>query len=85
MSLFIAVGIDPERCRAGQPCAACVTACPVNIFETRHGLAEVIGANEDECILCDLCLQKCPTDAIAIHKLYSDEVGMAASLAEGSA
>jgi NAD-dependent dihydropyrimidine dehydrogenase PreA subunit len=36
--------------------------------------------NEDECILCDLCLQRCPTDAIAIHKLYSDEVLTAASL-----
>jgi Na+-translocating ferredoxin:NAD+ oxidoreductase RNF subunit RnfB len=34
----------------------------------------VVGLHEDECTLCDLCLQRCPTDAIAIHKLYSGEV-----------
>ena len=80
MSLFIAVNLDLTRCRAGQPCAACVTACPVTIFESRGDLAAVIGVNEDECMLCDLCLERCPTDAIAIHKIYSDEVRTAASL-----
>jgi NAD-dependent dihydropyrimidine dehydrogenase PreA subunit len=80
MSLFIAVSVDPERCRAAQPCHACITVCPVTIFEQRGSVAGVIGANEDECMLCDLCLERCPTDAIAIHKLYADEVRTAASL-----
>lgn len=80
MSLFVAVSVDQARCRAGQPCSACTAVCPVNIFEGRNGLAGVIGENEDECILCDLCLERCPTDAIAIHKLYSDEVRSGASL-----
>lgn len=80
MSLFIAVKLDLTRCQAGQPCTACITACPVAIFESRGDLAAVIGANEDECMLCDLCLERCPTDAIAIHKLYADEVRTAASL-----
>ena len=79
MSLFIAVHVDEGRCRKGQPCTACIAVCPVSIFEGRSGLAGVIGNNEDECILCDLCLQRCPTDAIAIHKLYSGEVLTTAS------
>jgi NAD-dependent dihydropyrimidine dehydrogenase PreA subunit len=79
MSQFIAVCVDEGRCRAGQPCTACIAVCPVSIFEGRSSLAGVVGENEDECILCDLCLQRCPTDAIAIDKLYSGEVLTAAS------
>ena len=74
MSLFIAVHVDEARCRKGQPCTACIAVCPVSIFEGSNGLAGAVGAYEDECILCDLCLQRCPTDAITIHKLYSGEV-----------
>lgn len=71
MGLFIAVEISEERCRAGQPCRACVEACPVNIFAGGHpALARAMTEEEDECTLCDLCLQKCPTDAIGIVKLY---------------
>jgi NAD-dependent dihydropyrimidine dehydrogenase PreA subunit len=80
MSLFIAVRLDAGRCGAGQPCTACVDVCPVGIFAGRNGLAGVVADNQDECILCDLCLMRCPTDAIAIHKVYSDEVRTAATL-----
>ena len=79
MSLFIAVHVDEARCQKGQPCTACIVVCPVSIFEGRNGLAGVVRAHEDECILCDLCLQRCPTDAIAIHKLYADEILTTAS------
>gem|GEM_PF-289110 len=79
MSLFIAVRVDEGRCRAGQPCTACIAVCPVSIFEGRNGLAGVVGENEDECILCDLCLQRCPMDAVAIRKLYAGEILTTAS------
>lgn len=79
MSLFIAVHVDEARCRKGQPCTACIAVCPVSIFEGSNGLAGVVEAHEDECILCDLCLRRCPTDAIVIHKLYSGEVLTTAS------
>ena len=80
MSLFIAVEVDADRCRKGQPCTACVTVCPVSIFRAQGGLAEVVGENEDECTLCDLCLQRCPTDAITIRTLYANEERTAASV-----
>jgi NAD-dependent dihydropyrimidine dehydrogenase PreA subunit len=73
MSLFIAVSVDPDRCRTGQPCTACSAACPVNVFERRNELATIVAANEDECILCDLCLERCPSDAITIEKLYTGQ------------
>jgi len=74
MSLFVAVRVDDGRCRAGQPCTACVSVCPVSVFQAQNGLAAVVGENEDECTLCDLCLQRCPTDAISIRTLYANEV-----------
>jgi NAD-dependent dihydropyrimidine dehydrogenase PreA subunit len=83
MSLFVSVRVDDDRCRAGQPCTACVGVCPVSIFEAQNGLAVVVGANEDECTLCDLCLQRCPTDAITIRTLYANEERPARSIHEG--
>ncbi len=73
MSLFIAVTVDGDRCRAGQPCTACSAVCPVAVFAPAGELAAVTGANEDECILCELCLERCPTDAITIQKLYTGQ------------
>lgn len=74
MGMFIQVLVTEERCRAGQPCTACVDTCPVNIFAWPEGasIAQVVPEAEDECILCDLCLEKCPTDAIMIRKLYEE-------------
>ena len=73
MSLFVAVHVDDDRCRAGQPCTACIAVCPVSIFRVEGGLAAIVEDNEDECTLCDLCLERCPTDAITIRTLYADE------------
>jgi len=80
MSLFVSVHVDEDRCRSGQPCAACITVCPVSIFRAQGGLAEVVEENEDECTLCDLCLQRCPSDAITIRTLYADETRTGATV-----
>ncbi len=80
MSLFVSVHVDDDRCREGQPCTACIIVCPVSIFRGQGGLAAVAQENEDECTLCDLCLQRCPTDAIAIRTLYADETRTGASV-----
>lgn len=72
MGMFIEVLVSDERCRAGQPCQECVRICPVSIFAWPDGasIASIVPEAEDECILCDLCLQKCPTEAITIGRLY---------------
>ncbi|MBI4300219.1 MAG: 4Fe-4S binding protein [Chloroflexi bacterium] len=68
--MFIELKIDIDRCRAGQPCRACIESCPVDIFVATDGLAAVVADNQDECTLCDLCLQRCPTEAVTLTKLY---------------
>ena len=72
MSEFIRLNIDLERCTGNAKCGKCIKVCPVNIFKSNGDYPKVEGANEDECTLCDLCLQGCEVDAITIHKLYEE-------------
>ncbi|MBV1737527.1 MAG: ferredoxin [Desulfarculus sp.] len=51
-------------------CGECVKVCPVRIFEGEHGIPSIVQGNEDECILCDQCLEGCAKDAISISKKY---------------
>ncbi|MBU1276626.1 MAG: 4Fe-4S binding protein [Proteobacteria bacterium] len=70
MGYFVEVEISPDKCAGLQECGACVKVCPVNIFEKRGGMPGVVATNEDECILCDLCLDECAPGAITIGKKY---------------
>jgi len=70
MGVFIRVTIDPEKCVGPEKSGACVAICPVNIFEARGDWVAVQEENEDECTLCNLCIDKCPTSAFSIRKLY---------------
>jgi len=72
MSEFIKIDIDMHRCLGIEKCGKCIQVCPVNIFSSNSDYPEVVKANEDECTLCNLCLQGCETDAITIHKLYEE-------------
>jgi NAD-dependent dihydropyrimidine dehydrogenase PreA subunit len=48
-----------------------VEVCPVNIFDVdADGKAVVVAENEDECVLCDLCVQAAPAGQVRIVKLY---------------
>lgn len=70
MGIFIRVEIDDKKCLGPEKCGECVRICPVNIFEVKSGNIAVKEENEDECILCNLCLDKCKPSAISIKKLY---------------
>lgn len=70
MGLFIEVDIIEERCMGIADCGACIRICPVNIFEGKQGIPRIVPKNEDECILCDQCLEECAKDAIDITKKY---------------
>lgn len=70
MSEFIKVEIHFSKCVGIDHCGKCCTVCPVNIFQKNGDLPEVIEENQDECTLCDLCMQGCSEDAITIWKLY---------------
>jgi len=72
MGIFIQVEITPESCVGIKNCGQCIGVCPVNIFKQGEILPTVDEANEDECTLCELCLQACEPHAITIGKLYDD-------------
>jgi ferredoxin len=71
MGIFIRVDIDDKKCLGAEKSGACVRICPVNIFEVKGKKVVVKEENEDECILCNLCLDKCQPSAISIKKLYT--------------
>ena len=68
MGIFIKVEIDQGKCLGPEKSGECVRICPVNIFEVKEGRVIINEENEDECILCNLCLEKCQPKAIAIKK-----------------
>lgn len=72
--MFIRVEIDPAATKDYELAKKLVEVCPVNIFSTSLvGSAEIVEANLDECVLCDLCVQAAPPGAVKVHKLYSGE------------
>ncbi|MGD9031405.1 MAG: 4Fe-4S dicluster domain-containing protein [Desulfobacteraceae bacterium] len=73
MGEFIKVEIDFSTCVGIAECGGCVKVCPVNIFGKEGDDPSVIESNEDECTLCDLCIQACTPKAITIRKLYEDK------------
>ena len=72
MSMFIKVEVTPEA--ASQPDLAkkLVEVCPVDIFALDGDKLRVVEDNEDECVLCDLCLQAAPDGQVKVIKLYEE-------------
>ena len=73
-SMFIRVEIDPDAAADRELAKKLVEVCPVNIFDLdTEGNAIVVPENEDECVLCDLCVQAAPAGRVRVHRLYSGE------------
>jgi NAD-dependent dihydropyrimidine dehydrogenase PreA subunit len=69
--MFIRVEVDPEAAADRELAKKLVDVCPVNIFELdADGKAVVVAENEDECVLCDLCVEAAPPGQVRIVKLY---------------
>jgi NAD-dependent dihydropyrimidine dehydrogenase PreA subunit len=45
-------------------------ACPVDIFAASDEGVEIVRANLDECVLCELCLDAAAPGAVRVVKLY---------------
>ena len=73
-AMFIEIEVDEPV--ASDPAAAkeLAAVCPVDIFADAGGRVEIVEANLDECILCELCIHASPPGTVKVHKLYSDEV-----------
>ena len=71
MAMFIRVEIDPEAAADAELAEKLAEVCPVNIFDLDvEGKAVVVAENEDECVLCDLCVQAAAPGRVRIVKLY---------------
>jgi NAD-dependent dihydropyrimidine dehydrogenase PreA subunit len=71
--IFIAVEVDDQAAADTELARRLTEACPVDIFAQQlDGSLEIVEQNLDECVLCRLCLDASPQDAVKIVKLYDD-------------
>ncbi len=70
--IFIDVEVAPEARTDPELAKKLEEACPVNIFAAAPSGVEVVEANLDECILCELCVKTAPPGAVRVVKLYDD-------------
>lgn len=68
MGLFITVKLNSEKCPSD--CKICAEVCSMKILAPGQNKIEVNPVEEDECILCDMCIERCPKGAIEIVKNY---------------
>jgi NAD-dependent dihydropyrimidine dehydrogenase PreA subunit len=71
---FIGIEVDDAVTGDAELAQRLEDACPVDIYVNAGGSVEIVHDNVDECILCALCIQASPPDAVRVHKLYSGEV-----------
>jgi NAD-dependent dihydropyrimidine dehydrogenase PreA subunit len=69
--MFIRVEVEPAAAADPELAKKLAEVCPVDIFGLDgEGKARVVEENEDECVLCDLCVQAAPPGQVRIVKLY---------------
>jgi len=68
--VFIDVEVDDAVAADRELCAKLEEVCPVDIFKVGESGLEIVDANLDECVLCELCLDAAPAGSVAVKKLY---------------
>jgi NAD-dependent dihydropyrimidine dehydrogenase PreA subunit len=76
--LFIAVEVDDAAAADAELAKKLTEACPVDIYaQSGDGTLELVEKNLDECVLCRLCLDASPPDAVKVIKLYDGSAVLA--------
>jgi NAD-dependent dihydropyrimidine dehydrogenase PreA subunit len=68
--LFIDVQVSDDVARDPKLAIKLEESCSVDIFKAGDNGVEIVEANLDECVLCDLCLAVAPKGSVRIVKLY---------------
>jgi NAD-dependent dihydropyrimidine dehydrogenase PreA subunit len=71
--VFIDVEVSPEVAADAALAAKLTEVCPVDIFAVVDGRLQLVEANLDECVLCELCINAAPSGTVTVKKLYSGE------------
>ena len=69
-ALFIDVKVADDVRKDAALAAKLEEVCPVSIFHATDDGVEILEANLDECVLCDLCLEAAPDGKVQVIKLY---------------
>jgi len=69
--VFIDVKVSDAVAKDAELAKKLTEVCAVDIFAQKSdGSLEVVEANLDECVLCDLCIEAAPTGGVEVVKLY---------------
>jgi NAD-dependent dihydropyrimidine dehydrogenase PreA subunit len=68
--VFIDVAVDASLAGDAALAAKLEEVCPVDIFKATGSGVELVEANLDECVLCNLCVDAAPEGAVRVVKLY---------------
>jgi NAD-dependent dihydropyrimidine dehydrogenase PreA subunit len=68
--VFIDVEVEAAAAGDAELAKKLEEVCPVDIFKATEGGVEIVAANLDECVLCDLCVDAAPEGAVRVVRLY---------------
>jgi NAD-dependent dihydropyrimidine dehydrogenase PreA subunit len=68
--VFIDVEVDASIAGDAELAKKLEEVCPVDIFAATDSGVEIVAANLDECVLCNLCVDAAPDGAVRVIKLY---------------
>lgn len=70
---FIGIEVADDHVEDAALAAKLEEVCPVDIYANAGGRVDVVQSNVDECVLCRLCIDASPDDAVRVLKLYDNE------------
>ena len=70
---FIGIEVADDHVEDAALAAKLEEVCPVDIYANAGGRVDVVRSNVDECVLCRLCIDASPDDAVRVLKLYDNE------------
>ena len=71
-ALFIGVEVEDSAAADAELAAKLEEVCPVDNYAQDGGRVDIVEANLDECVLCELCINAAPPGAVRVIKLYED-------------